>query len=413
MIFIGLAFLMIYYVAKRGIDYFLLAAGMCVIYFYPILFLDRIVFVAVGIHSVDVDPGARLSLVLGIVYLLSVGYCSKKIPATLSAPVELKTDFVLKKQGSFVAVVMLALMVMLVVQNGLGLGGRDKSEVMESLGYIYKVYMLLTAILISLTFVLKDRRLLFVSVAAVVLDLLFGFRGGLATFIAAYFLTRTNVRGIRTVVYLLLGIFAALLMVIAKETAYFSKDMVEVAIGFSQSLDSGGVDFLSMANAESATISAVYNEIVKNNFSVPLVYLFDGLIAFLPFTNLLGYEAVGFDTYFKGVLFGAEGASFASGMLGVGYGLGGYFGVALCFASIAGLGTIFNRSMAKAGLLVRALIVAIAAVLLTSFYRSDFIYLAGLVRSLIVIVVLLALYGLMLRILADKSSASAQDVVDP
>jgi hypothetical protein len=236
---------------------------------------------------------------------------------------------------------------------------------------------------------------------------MFGFRSSLATFIAAYFLTRSKMVGWKSVFYLLLGFVCALLMIVAKETAYFSKDTIQVLYGFVQSFDNDGLDFLSFVNPESATISAVYNEIVKLNFSVPPIYLFDSFVALFPFTNLIGYKAIGFDLYFKGIIFGAEGNSFASGMLAVGYGLGGYLGVATCFFLIGYLGKIFQRMVARSELLNRAIVIAVTGIMITSFYRSDLIYLVGIVRSLVAVLVLLKMLGVMMKILAKKHHISA------
>ncbi|MFS2015440.1 hypothetical protein ACEN88_02555 [Massilia sp. CT11-108] len=407
MIFLGIALLMLLYVARKGVDFFFLAASTCVVYFYPVLFLEKIVFISEGIYSIDVDNGARVSLVCGIVYLLVVGYRSRTMRWQSAGEMSAKNLRFLKIQGGLLAAVIGMLMVLIVAQNGFGLSGRDKSEVMESLGYAYKIFSLLTSILIVLAFLLRERGLFIVAIAAVGLDLMFGFRSSLATLIAAYFLTRPRMVGWKSVCYLLLGFACALLMIVAKETAYFSKNAVDVLYGFAQSFDSDGLDFLSFVNPESATISAVYNEIVKSDFSASPVYLLDSFVALFPFTNLIGYEAIGFDTYFKGIVFGAEGNSFASGMLSVGYGLGGYFGVALCFALIGCLGRIFNRVVERGEFLNRAIVIAVAGIMLTSFYRSDLIYLVGIVRSLVVILILLKTLGIVMRVLAMRPAPSS------
>jgi hypothetical protein len=381
-----------------------LAAASCLLYFYPLVFFSKIIFMSEGaLNSVPVDPIARASVLCGIVYLLISGLRAPVVSAAASSLPRISGND--RLQVNILAACVVLLMGALVAQNGVGLGGREKTELMENLGYLYKLFLVLSALLVSAVCVIGGRVLYLIGFAAVGLDMMFGFRGGLAVFIAAFFLTRRQQSGLKSIAYLVLGYLAVIFMIIAKESAYFTRDMSDVLDTFLDLFSDDAVDFLSIANPESASISAVYNEVISHDFSVPMVYLFDSIMSLFPFTGLIGFEAVGYGSYFKGVIFGAEGDSFASGMLAVAYSLGGFAGVAVSFYVLSYLGKLYNSVMVRSAPLGQSLLVAVGGIMLTSYYRSDLVYLVGIVRSLVVIVILLRAFAWIAEMLRQRDSA--------
>jgi hypothetical protein len=370
----------IYYLKKKGIDFFILAAISCILFFYPIIFFDDLIFVSDAVYSVPVNLGAKISIIIGIIFLLIIGLFIRPIEA---AP--LNYDVQIKFYSYVVAGLVILFMLMIIYDNGIGLQGREKTEVMENLGYIYKIYSVLGLILITFAFLVKIRWLIILAFIVAFFDLIFGFRGGFAELIMIAFLTTTARPGWHNVRLIIYGIVGLMFMILIKESAYFTKNLSVVFDLLFNVYEANGLQILSMANGESASISAVYNQIIASNFSVSLEYLVDCFISFFPLMDKLDFHAVGFADYFKGILFGNEGDSFASGGLAVSYAIASYIGVALSFIMLAFYGYLYERIKSTKRVLLRLAFTSIGAILLISFFRSDFIFLIGLIRSIIMI----------------------------
>jgi len=377
---------LLYYVWKKGVDFFFLAAGACVLYFYPIIFFDEVFFISEGVHHlIPVELAARASIVFGIFFLLVIGL----FVSPVRYPVVSYTSRV-KFYANAISFVVFLMMILVVYDNGLGLQGREKEEVMENLGYFYKLYSISGLVLISMAFATMKPMLLIFAVAVALFDLLFGFRAGVAELFAIYLLTRSPRRGLKNILFLLFGLLGLIILVLIKETSYFYNDIS--VDSFLALYDSEGLKFLSAVNIESASISAVYNQIIAHNFSISPIYLADCFFSIFPFLNQLGYQSVGFADYFKGVIFGSEGDSFASGMLAVSYAIASYFGVAMSFVGLALWGYVYGRFSSTKMLLLRVALTAISAFLLISFFRSDLLFLIGVVRSVVLASIALYLF---------------------
>jgi hypothetical protein len=255
-LFLSAGFL--YYAWKKGLDFFFLAACGCALYHYPIIFFDEIVFFSQGVNIIPVQLGARVSIVMGIFFLLLVGLLVRSPPPFPTVRFSNRA----KLYANTLSLAVILLMVLVVLDNGFGLQGREKNEVMGNLGYFYKLYTIFGVLLISLAFVTMKPTLLIFAVAVAFFDLMFGFRGGAAELIAIYFLSRAPSPGmanIRLIIFAMLGI---ILLILIKETSYFYNDITLVIENYTDLYDSYGLKTLSAANVESAGISAVYNLVI-------------------------------------------------------------------------------------------------------------------------------------------------------
>jgi hypothetical protein len=187
-------------------------------------------------------------------------------------------------------------------------------------------------------------------------------------------------------------LFGVLFLTLIKETAYFSNSIGVVIENILNSYDSEGLSFLSIINVEAASISVVYNQVILYDFSIPPIYLVDCFFSIFPFLDKFGYQGTGFSTYFKGIIFGNEGDSFASGMLSVGYALASYFGVALVLTGLAIWGYIYTYFLSTKIFILRVALVSISTILMVSFFRSDLLYLFGLIRSIVLVCFMLYLF---------------------
>lgn len=390
------------YAVKKGFDPFLLFSGACLLFFYPILAFDDIFFLSGQIHSVPVALGARVSLIAGMVFLLLSGWRFRNpilpsAPQTLISLVSTAGDPVRERVLSFLLVAGVGVpMLWIIHRYGFGLQGMDKVEMMSGLGYGYKLFSLMSALLTGYAFVMGRPRLIAAAAIAAGFDLLFGFRYGIALFLTTYVLLRPPVPGWRNAFWFLFGGVALAFIVLAKETVYFSLAAMDVLKGFLDTYGADGLSALSVVNAESASISAVFNETIRQDFSVSPIYLLDSFVSLFPFASAWDYEVTGFATYFKGVLFGPEGDSFASGMLSVGYAVGGYAGIAASFLALGMAARFHSLHRFSPNPLFRSCVAALTATLAVLFYRSDLVYIAGILRTLIVLALLLHLGTLVL-----------------
>jgi hypothetical protein len=367
----------LYYAWKKGIDYYFMIASACFLYFYPIVVFEDILFIADEAYLLPVTTSAKACIFFGIVFLLLFGLLLK--PASYSAlSYTRRVNFYANTAAFFTFILML----IIIYENGFGLHGRSKTEVMENLGYAYKLFNISGIIVMCFAFTTMKPKLLILSVAIACFDMMYGFRGGMAELVTIYFLTRPSRPGFASIRLLLLGFLAMVSLIIIKESAYFAKGIGDTTDAFLGLYEVYGSNILSAANAESSGISAVFNQVVTNDFSVSPMYLVDSLVTIFPFMNALGYDAVTFASYFKGVIFGSEGDSFASGILPVGYALASYLGVAICFVGLALFGYVYKRYSATSRPLTRVLLTAFSAVLVITSMRSDLILIFGMIRSL-------------------------------
>jgi len=401
-LFIILSLFFLIYLTKRGMDFYLLFAAVCFVYFYPIIFFDKISFSEYLPYDLPVNFSAKLMIISGIIFLLITGLFVKKESHSYNSSYFQSNNFHIYLVSFF----MIFLMVIIILENGVGLQGREKSEVMENLGYAYKLFNIVSCFVIAWANILKRRSLYFLAFLAIVFDLMFGFRVSMGEMMVMYFLSQNKPSIKKIYLWIFLGSLSILLLIIAKNSFYFTKNLGQVFLELYDSLSYSGIDLFMSANPESSTTSAVFNEIVANNFSIPPVYLLDSFLSFFPFLHFAGFEPVGFASYYKGVLFGAEGNSFASGMLSVSFALGSYFGVMVAFIIIALFAYFFNRIQRSDNLLYRTTAMAFGAIFILNFFRSDIIYMLGLLRSTLLFCFMLFIIRMLLNPFFKKRTST-------
>lgn len=397
MILLLFSFCFLFYFLKNGIDVFLLLAGSCFIFFYPLIFFNELHLAIDYKYIWQVNTSARLIVVTGILFLLGSGLILKKPALAISASHDAYDDFYIRS----ITLILFLLMGAVVLKHGFGLQGKPKAEVMQHLGYFYKLFFIVSYFVIALAVILKRKSLYLISFLAILLDVSFGFRSSIGIMLIMIFLSQDEYSRKKTLLLFSLTPVMLAAIILTKESLYFTKSLTKVFAALVYKYHHFGTELLMLVNPESSTASLVFNQVVAKHFSIPISYLLNSFFSLIPFVKKLGVEPVAFATYYKGALFGTEGESFASGMLSVSYALGAYFGVALAFITLALFGCLYykiERIKSPNALLYKATSRVFLSIIILSFFRSDLIYLIGILRT--VLIISMSLY--VLRRLADR-----------
>ncbi len=381
MFFVFFSIIFSWYFSKRGVDVFFVFSCVFLVYFFPLIFFDKLVFFAPHAVYVDVVSESRFLAVFVICFVLLFGFL-RGVRGFRFADYDFVNSSIFCFYKKFFIVITLFLAVYLFLKHGFGLSGRSKADLMGELGYPYKIYALSICFMTLISLMGNSKILVLYSLLLILFEILFGFRSGLAFFVLAYLIFFVNRSG-RSFWFagkVVLVFLFLLVAIIAKQSNYFSVNVIDVIDGIVYSSDFGEV-FQSLMG-ESVSTSVVVNAIVDNDFSVGFSYLGYVVLALFPMAGFFDFEIVGFADYYKGVVLGSEGDSFASGMVSVGYALGGYFGV---FFVLFGLLLIINSLLGLYSKSFYSLklfsIVAVVFIVMAS-PRADMVSLVGTLKSL-------------------------------
>lgn len=367
---------------KGKISINLLFALSILVYFYPILLFNELIVYSQGLRGYETSFEARLIIYLSLLVLL------------LTKPIYIVDNKIISNNNLLIktctySYVFLgsALAIALIFSHGISLGSQSKSEMMANLGYTYKLFSINNIMVIALAFMTRSKWLKLFSLSLCTLDLLYGFRGGLAIFIVGYLLSlgsssqKFDWSRIRLI---MVGIVFVPIMILIKETAYFSKDVFSVVTNLANLSSDDGASILMLANIESTSVSIVFSEVVRSNFNVSFNYIMDSFFAAFPFIDMTGLKIISFASYYKGSLFGQEGDSFASGAFAVSYALGGVVGVFIMLVMILMVARKYRSAMLANSFILRLFAYSSTSALIVTVFRSDFIFTIGLIKSVFI-----------------------------
>lgn len=146
----------------------------------------------------------------------------------------------------------------------------------------------------------------------------------------------------------------------------------------------------AIQNAEPTHVSAVYNEVVTNEFKISISYLFQLIFVIVPFVpSIFGFKPTSFASLYKGYLFGDEGDSFASNFWAVGYSLFGAYGIFISLFLVVALVLYFDilqkRFISKSSLKKLTLVLSFSCTLVFYIHRNDYTFIMSLLRSFIIV----------------------------
>ena len=386
-----------YVVSKRGISFACLFVFSIYGYFYPILFLNEIKFIADGLYVLPLATGARISLWLGILWMILIAWFFSPHVQRDALEHEAKESINSRYLGILFALIVFATMLLVIAKHGLGLQGRSKADFMSGIGYDYKLFLISGLVLLIYSWLRKGLFLRILAFSVVVFDLSYGFRGMLASSIVLYFLV-SNENNFKKIFYRFgLGFLFFVALVVFKVSSYGALGLEELASRLNVVSFSDFLDLIVLANSESSTISAVFNEVVRQDYSISFSYLLGAFFSPIPLAGAFGAPIVEFSEFYKSVVFGEEGSSFASGFLAVGYAIGGYGGVALIFIFYSFVAILVNRYINSENIVFRIMVLVLAIMSLITFPRSDFVYSFGALRSYLLFVLVLYVVVAVLR----------------
>lgn len=307
--FIVVIMIIFYYKIKNRVDVFLIFVVLLIVYFYPILFFDNIYLYTT---SVAVSIKAKIILFLTIIFILFSGllYKTTKI---------IDIDNNLNNNLFIGIIVFFSVSIFIITYSKIGLAflsHHDKGYMTLQLGKLEPIYHIMGILLITTIIRYRVKKFYLLLLLFVIYDILLGFRMLTFVLIIQLLLYYENTKLLK---FILFGFFAFIIIIVIKETDYFSRDLDALILLWNKFTKNPFV-YIMIFNSESSSISAVFNEIVKNEFLINPIYYFESLLKLFPFLDLKS-----FSYYYKGVLFGKEGDSFASGMFSVSYSLFGIF----------------------------------------------------------------------------------------
>ncbi|MDW2123466.1 hypothetical protein R8N68_02315 [Vibrio sp. 1974] len=146
----------------------------------------------------------------------------------------------------------------------------------------------------------------------------------------------------------------------------------------------------SIQNAEPTHVSAVYNEVVTNEFKISIGYLFQLIFVLIPFIpSLFGFKPTSFASLYKGYLFGNEGDSFASNFWAVGYSLFEVYGIFISLFMVVALvlyiDMLQKRFISTSSLKKLTLVLSFSCTLVFYIHRNDYTFIISLLRSFFIV----------------------------
>ena len=390
-----------YYFIKKRIDAFLIFSFLIIAFFYPILFFDIIYLYTT---QLNVSIKAKILLLFSILFILFFGLVTKRrnnynIQVILSLEKKIFIFFL-------VFIEFLIFIIIFIKAGFIFLIYHDKHMMTLLLGKLEPIYHIFSILFIITILSYRIKKLYFFVFIVVLYDILLGFRLLMFVTLLGILINNQNLKIFKFILFGFLGFIAIILI---KETRYFTRDISVVIELYKHFIENPGF-YLMIFNSESSSISAVFNEVVKHNFLIPPYYYLESFFKIFPFLEMKGYA-----DYFKGVLFGSEGDSFASGMFSVSYSFLGVFTyfIFLLFIVIF-LSFYENRLKFNNIIEIRALADSILlAVIFYHVFRSDLMAIIIYIRSFIVfILVIFLLKILLLQFRKQKASYAGNSVLN-
>ena len=381
--------------ARRGVDVFSMALAGVVFYYYPILAFDNIVWLSEGVASSSVDSLAALVMFFIVVVYAVWAYF---LPLYSAEKISFSGEKVLVLlRVSFVVCVVFSIVLL---YKGRVYGGGSKVDLMAAITYELKIYESAATVYFICAHVLGGNLRRVIGVVFAVIALYIGFRFLVMSLVISYFIVRP-VRNRKGVIYSGLGIFfVAVLSVVSKMFFYEIPDINMIGVILEGQLK--GDDFfqnISIANAESSSVSVVFNEVLKNDFRVGFGYWVGVLISLIPAASVFGLGGVdGFADIYKSSL-SVEGVeTFAGSMFALGYAAFGYFGIILfVLAHLISMYFGYRFVFGRFSTYFKVFVLYFLVIAIFFGHRNDVIYNISLIKSVLGIVLGCVFWDVFLR----------------
>lgn len=367
------------------------------LYYYPILAFDNLIIYN---YSLSVDMYSRIIILINflLIFLFGLFYSRNKNKYLFKKKqYSIEKKYIYFSRLSFLVALLFS--IHFLISGGIK---TSKVESMLNLGYAYKAFQALSIVSFSSACMTNQKKLILCSLIFVITDITYGFRYLIFFFIFEYiFIVSINLNfrrylqslknKIKFLFFVLFFVFLSLLIIFLKLSEYdiSQNSWVLVMVKIEKLMAENAEYFIGSINPESTSISIVFNEIIKYDFRISMLYLYDSMVSLIPFLPfIVDYTPSSFDAYYKGYLLFSEADSFASSALGIGYTLFGWPGIfGETIIQITLLQFIFNKYLKSNNIFIKVPLCYCIILLSIYAHRSDYIYNISLIRSVVLVTI--------------------------
>ncbi len=366
-------------------------------YYYPIIFFNELKwFSPYGISNVEINLGARLCVLVAVfaMLILSFSLGLKKTSANW-LPQDRYVDYCGLPHHVAVVCFFFSTIVLLVLikNNGFGLGEHTKSELYSQIGYEFKLIQSFSIVGFASSIISRNKYLIIFSFIFPLILISFGVRELIATYLVILMLT-SNISKIKRnlTLFFLVGTFLVFVKVFGY--GFYPAEVINAYINNSDQISDG----LMLINPESVGSSAILNLIVLTNFKVTNNYFIDLFISMIPFVKTLGYNPVGFDYYLANTISTPDYYTFSPGLFPI------------AFATLGGLGVVLSSVLLlvligwldRVGRLTRyfflkLLLLSVLGSIALLIHRHELIYFVSVIRGILGAATISYLISLLLK----------------
>lgn len=371
------AIITIYLVKRNGLTSSSFLLISILVYYHPILLSDNIVWFFNGVSNSEVCTYSRLCIISVITILIIYNFGSREKNQFLDK------QFSGKKYSFFALIAFLLGCLILsycIFSLGLGLAGRSKAQLFEHVTYQFKLMQSFGVVSFSAAIVSKSKKLMLCNLIFPLVLLLYGMRELTVNYLILYSLLNQNKK---MIIYLS---FLGLFLVIFKVFGYGQFPLEVVTNLYADKFESfeGLTQIIMLSNPESAGTSAVFNEVVKTGFCMPIKYLFGVILSILPFIGQTGYHPAGLEQYLRDTVLSYEYFSFAPSFFVIGFSIFGIIGVILSILVLHKIITwIEYHGYRTNSFLIKVTCFSILSVLAFMINRHELIYLISVIRGIL------------------------------
>lgn len=399
---IGLVFIVL---ARRGLDLFSMALAGLVFYYYPILAFDNIVWLSEGmVSSSSVDDVAAV-VIFSLVFLYAIWAYFSPMYSVEKFVFSKKKLILLSRVSLLVSVVF----VIVLLYKYKIYGNGSKADFMAVITYELKIYESAAAIYIICSHVLNCYVRRAIGTLLAVVALYIGFRFLVAFFVVSYFVVRP-IRSWAKVFYSVFGISIVVVVAVFSKIFYYGIPDFDMIEGILSSQLKGNDFFqnILIANAESSSVSVVFNEVLKSDFMIGFEYWVNVVTSLIPAASLFGLGGVsGFSDMYKSILSVGGVESFAGSMYGLGYAAFGYAGIALfAFVHLIFMYAGYRFVCGRSSTYIKILLLYFLVISVFFGHRNDIIYNISLVKSAFGVILICFLLDTFLRAFLSSDAVS-------
>ncbi|NDP61893.1 hypothetical protein [Polaromonas sp.] len=398
-------FILFFVFYKKGVNVFTLTVGGFFFYYYPIIFFNEINWLSDGLYSSKVTEISRYCIFILLIFYAVWALWTPK----LKYEYEVDEVFLSKnlKITAKVCFAISSLMAILLLRINANIGAESKVDLMAGVSYELKIFEVSSCIFFITTCVLRKKFYFIFSIFFATLSIWFGFRFLIVELLVIY-LILNPISGVKkTFSFLVVIVFLTVFLTLTKLLFYKIPNLDSaVEIIGNQLNGSSGLEGLSIANSESSSVSALFNEIIKNEFHIGLKYFYNIIISMLPAGRLFGTSQLqGFGEMYKSSL-GVPGMdSFGSSMYGIGYAMFGYVGLFLFFiVHVFSVTLIYRRIKSKRYFYLKLVLIFWLSISIFYGHRNDIIYNLSLIKVALLVIFACILYSSFSKLYSRKTN---------